>query len=597
MQTVWQRVACLAVAAIASILMPACGGGGESGGSDSAVAPLSCDDSMKTAFKPDAQTTVALVKAFKKGDQILLSGTATATTPSAANDICLVKLLIGPGHAGPAGAPSTTPGIGVELWLPTTANWNKRLHVLGGAGMAGGPQATLTSVANAPTAAPWVVAGVEGAVAATTDTGHPAGNSSFLMKPDGTINTVGWSEFSERGIHEMTVKAKALAQAYYGTAARYTYWHGGSTGGRQGLKQAQLYPDDFNGIIASAPAINWTKFTATQLWAQIVIQRELGGVPFTTGQWNNVSMAAISACDVVGGMHLGYLLDPSTCTYDPTTDAAVLCTASGGTNATANCLTSAQAHAANKIWYGPTTDGSTPSPSIDNGLRTTLSPKQIWFGWPRGGSIGATSVATGGIQYDMVALFLQDPTIAGSTFLNAKANGANGWKNLSYAQLADAIAQGYAMEAASFAHISTDNPDLSKFRDRGGKLITVVGTSDSTIPHAGVLNYYTRVAAQMGGIPAIQSFYKLYTIPGMGHFPANGTENPAANPPLYPEDANYRALTNWVENGIAPADRIDIRSSATAANPTVVTGPMCAYPKMPVYTSGDIRAAASYTCS
>ncbi|MGQ3136915.1 tannase/feruloyl esterase family alpha/beta hydrolase, partial [Phenylobacterium sp.] len=168
----------------------------------------------------------------------------------------LVKLLIGPGHAGPAGAPSTTPGIGVELWLPTTANWNKRLHVLGGAGMAGGPQATLTSVANAPTAAPWVVAGVEGAVAATTDTGHPAGNSSFLMKPDGTINTVGWSEFSERGIHEMTVKAKALAQAYYGTAARYTYWHGGSTGGRQGLKQAQLYPDDFNGIIASAPAIN-----------------------------------------------------------------------------------------------------------------------------------------------------------------------------------------------------------------------------------------------------------------------------------------------------------------------------------------------------
>ncbi|WP_382328258.1 tannase/feruloyl esterase family alpha/beta hydrolase [Hydrogenophaga sp. UC242_50] len=153
------------------------------------------------------------------------------------------------------------------------------------------------------------------------------------------------------------------------------------------------------------------------------------------------------------------------------------------------------------------------------------------------------------------------------------------------------------MEAASFAHISTDNPDLSKFRDRGGKLITVVGTSDSTIPHAGVLNYYTRVAAQMGGIPAIQSFYKLYTIPGMGHFPANGTENLAANPPLYPEDANYRALTNWVENGIAPADRIDIRSSATAANPTVVTGPMCAYPKMPVYTSGDIRAAASYTCS
>ncbi|MDB5874177.1 MAG: putative tannase/feruloyl esterase [Ramlibacter sp.] len=590
MKQQWQRVAGLAALLVASILVFACGGG-------SNTAPLlACDDSMKAAFKPDANTTVSLVKPFRKGEAVILSGTVTAATPTAASDICLVKLLVGPGHPGPSDAPSTTAGIGIELWLPSTASWNKRLHLLGGAGMAGGPQAGLTAVANAPTAVPWNVAGVEGAIAATTDTGHPQGNSNFLMNPDGTINTVGWNEFSERGIHEMTLKAKAMAQAYFGAAPRYTYWHGGSTGGRQGLKQAQLYPADFDGIISTSPAINWTKFTASQIWPQLVIQRDLAGVALTTGQWNGVSMAAINACDVVNGEHLGYLLDPSKCSYDATADLSVLCTAAGGTNATANCLTQVQANAVNKIWYGPTTDGSVPSPAVDNGLRTTLGAKQIWFGWARGSALPATSVATSGIQFDQVALFLQDSTIASTTFVNAKANGANGWKNLSYAQLADAIAKGYALEP-SFSNISTDNPDLTRFRDRGGKLITVVGTSDNLIPQNGVLNYYTRVAALMGGIPAVQAFYKLYTIPGMGHFPANGTVNATANPPLYPEDANYLALTNWVENGVAPPDKIDISSPVTPANLPAVTGAMCAYPKMPAFVGGDIKTAASYTCS
>ncbi|MGJ7501094.1 tannase/feruloyl esterase family alpha/beta hydrolase [Variovorax sp. ZT5P49] len=610
----WNRAWGPLAALAASFAMVACGGGGNSsgvagltaapasGGSgtppDTVTTPakLSCDDSMKTAFKPDANTSVLLVKLFKTGDQILLSGTATPATPVAANDICLVKLMVGPGHPGPADAPSTTSGIGIEVWLPSVANWNKRLHMLGGAGAAGGVQATLTSVAAAPTAAPWSVAGVEGAVAATTDTGHPAGNSNFLMNPDGTINTVGWNEFSERGIHEMTVKSKALALAYYGTPASYTYWHGGSTGGRQGMKQAQLYPEDFDGIIASSPAINWVRFTGSQVWPQLVIQRDLAGVPLTAGQWTSVSTAAINACDMVGGQHLGYLLDPSKCAYDPTTDAQVLCTSAGGTNATASCLTQVQAVAVNKMWYGPTTDGSVPSPSVDNGLGPTLGANQIWFGWPRGSNLTVTSVSTNGLHFDQLALFLQDPTRAGSSFVNATGNGANRWRDLSYPDLYNGINRGLALEPL-FSRISTDNPDLSKFRDRGGKIITVVGSSDQVIPHAGVINYYTRVATQMGGVAEVQKFYRLYTIPGMGHFPANGTANVAANPPLYPEDVNYQSLTDWVEKGIAPADKIVISSPVTSANPAAVTGAMCAYPKMPAYSSGDIKAAASYSCS
>ena len=123
------------------------GCGGDSGTSASAPqtpqALLTCDDSLKSAFKPDANTSVLLVKSFKKGDPLLLSGTATPATPAAQNDLCLVKLLVGPGNPGPAGAPSTSAGIGIEVWLPTPANWNHRLHVTGNAGWAGGDEASV----------------------------------------------------------------------------------------------------------------------------------------------------------------------------------------------------------------------------------------------------------------------------------------------------------------------------------------------------------------------------------------------------------------------------------------------------------------------
>ncbi len=548
---------------------------------------------MKTAFRPDANTRVLLVRAFKSGEALLLSGTATGSTPVAASDMCLVKLLVGPGHAGPADAPSTTQGIGIEVWLPSPSKWNRRIHLLGGAAMAGGPQTSLASFADAPTASPWRVAGEEGAVAATTDTGHPAGNSSFLMNPDGTINTVGWNEFAERGIHEMTVKAKALAAAYFGSAARYTYWHGGSTGGRQGLKQAQKYPEDFDGIIATSPAINWSRFTIGVLYPQLVVQRDLGGVPLTSGQSTAVSMAALDACDLVGGRHLGYLLDPSQCRYDPAKDKALLCTSDGGSNATADCLTTVQATAVNKMWYGPTADGSVPDPAIDNGLGTTLSPNQLWWGLPRGASLSLVAgQAPFFIASDMTALFLQDPSRAGPTFTNATGNGASRWKDLSYAQLPDVMASGRALQP-QFSDIDTDNPDLSRFRARGGKLITVVGSSDQLIPHAGVVDYYRRVAAQMGGLDAVQAFYKLYLIPGMGHFPTNGTGNAQANPPLYPEALNYQALTDWVEKGVAPPDQVVLNTPATAP---AASGLMCAYPRMPAYGSGSITDAASYSC-
>ena len=163
----------LRAAAAASVaLLAGCGGGGGGGGflpfvpapaPAPAPAALACDESLKTAFKPDANTTVTLVRQFKKGDDLNLDGTPSGNT--AANDLCLVKLNVGPGNPGPADAPSTSPGIGIEVWLPAKAAWNNRLHVLGGGGFVGDPAiSALDRLGGGGVDSPAQVAGTEGSV-------------------------------------------------------------------------------------------------------------------------------------------------------------------------------------------------------------------------------------------------------------------------------------------------------------------------------------------------------------------------------------------------------------------------------------------------
>lgn len=588
--------AVVACAMVGSLLV------GCSGNNSSEPSLLTCDDSMKTAFRPDAQTTVVAVRSFRQGDPLILSGTATGSTPVAAADVCMVKLNVGPGNPGPAGAPSTSPGIGIEVWLPAKAAWNHRVHALGGGGWAGGPHGTTTTIASTDAAS---VAGVEGAVSSTTDTGHDMAQfGSFLMNPDGTINQTLWTDFASRGIHEQAVKTKALATAYYGSAPRYSYWEGGSTGGRQGLNLAQNNPGDYDGIIALYPAINWTKFITSELYPQIVIQRDLGGTPMTTDQLDLVSNAAISACDVVGGQHLGYILDPSTCTYDPTLDANVLCVSSGGTNATAACVSTAQAQAINKMWYGMTQDGTAPAPASDNGWSQAASSSVFgsgshrWFGLVRGTALYspffaglANPVTEFPIASDMVTLELQNPTIGSPWFANATGTGQSLWKQLSYAQLSNAYDRGVALQS-QFGGINTDNPDLSAFRTRGGKILTWHGLNDELIVPQGTINYYNRVAAQMGGMSNVQSFFRLYLVPGVGHGTPNGTSNPAAVIPAVAPGQMYALLTAWVENGTAPG-QVTLQSPGAGAR----TMPICVYPQKITYVTGDPALAASYNCT
>lgn len=567
---------------------------------------LACDDGLKTAFRPDDQTSVLLVRQFDKGEPLILSGRGTADTPVAANDICLVKLNVGPGNSGPDDAPSTSPGIGIEVWLPLEANWNNRIHLLGGGGWAGGAHGSTTQLAlgsTYPISSAAEVAGVEGAVSASTDTGHafigrgpgnPAGgNGSFGVNPDGTINEALWRDFAERSLTETVLKTKALTRTFYGRDARYTYWDGFSTGGRQALKQAQANGIEFDGILAGAPAINWTRFVTGELYPQVVMQRDLDGVQLTAAQQRLVSVAAIQACDVVGGVHLGYIPDPAQCRYDPTQDKAVLCESAGGTGPANACVDARQAQAFNKIWYGQTPDGSVPSPAEDNGFAPTLSGDQQWYGLARGTELGVLLGASPfAIAADLVAMELGDTRISTPAFVNAGSDGQDGWKALSYAQLYQAAQNGLAWQDGVFAQVNTDNPDLSALRDHGGKLLMYHGLADTMIPAQGSTHYYERVLAQMGGVEAVQSFYRFYLVPGMSHAFENGTANPDATPPVPTHAELYQRLTDWVEKGVAP-ETFAVSAGADGATQSAL---LCLYPQKAVYAEGDPLSASSYAC-
>ena len=441
-------------------------------------------------------------------------------------------------------------------------------------------------------------------MSATTDTGHAftgrgktnaaGGNGSFGMNPDGTINDVLWHDFAERGIREMTAKTKALTRTFYGRDARYTYWDGFSTGGRQGLKQTQINPQDFDGVLVGAPAINWTRFITAELYPQIVMQRDLNGVQLTPEQIQLVSIAAVNACDVVGGVHLGYIPDPSQCRYDPTLDKSVLCEAAGGNGPAKGCVDARQAMAMNKIWYGQTPDGSVPSPADDNGFAPRLSGQQQWYGLTRGTYLGfLTGASPFTIASDLVAMELGDSRIATPDFVNATADGQDGWRELTYERLYEAAQKGLSYQGNVFSRINTDDPDLGAFRGRGGKLLMYHGLADILIPPQGSINYYERVIAQMGGLKEVQSFYRFYLAPGMSHAFMSGSANPDAVPPLPSHAELYRMLTAWVENGVAP----DTYVVSAERDGVARSRPLCLYPQMAIFTKGDPLSASSYTCA
>jgi feruloyl esterase len=217
--------------------------------------------------------------------------------------------------------PSSDSDIKVEFWLPTSG-WNQKLQAVGNGGWAG--VISYSALADA----------VKGGYAsASTDTGHVGGSGSFALgHPEKLI------DFSWRSEHEMTVKVKAVIQAFYGMAPKLSFWNGCSTGGRQGLKEAQMFPGDYDAIIAGAPANR----TAISLWiADAVLKDPASYIP--PAKYPMIHQAALDACDARDGLKDGLIDDPTKCNFDP---KVLLCKSGDGPS----CLTAPQVEAAKKIY-------------------------------------------------------------------------------------------------------------------------------------------------------------------------------------------------------------------------------------------------------
>src|SRR5881397_3253536 len=219
--------------------------------------------------------------------------------------------------------PTSDCDIKVEVWLPSSG-WNRKYQAVGNGGWAG--------VISYPAMAEAVTRGY---AASSTDTGHVGGSGSFALGHQEKL-----IDFGYRSEHEMTVKSKLLIKAFYGNAPQFSYWNGCSTGGRQGLKEAQMFPDDYDGIIAGAPANR----TAMPLWIASAALKDKDSY-ILTSKYPAIHEAALKSCDALDGVKDGLIEDPRQCKFDP---KVVLCKAEDNPS----CMTAPQVDAARKI-YSP----------------------------------------------------------------------------------------------------------------------------------------------------------------------------------------------------------------------------------------------------
>ena len=469
------------------------------------------------------------------------SGTVTPTPPqpdtgplTGLPSFCDVTLS----ETDPAGNP-----ISIVVWLPKS--WNGRFQGVGGAIYACGP----FYYEMAP-------AIQEGYAAAATDCGvSPADRetASWALK-DGQLNWPLIHDFTYAGIHDMTVVGKALARAYYPAPLRFSYFNGCSTGGREGLVEAQQYPADYNGIVSGAPAINWTQFIPADIWPQLVMN-ESGDflapckeVAFTD--------AAVRACASTGGV----ITNPSACHWHPS-KLVGLVTPCG-------VITQQDAAVMTKIWQGP----------VDS------RGKPLWYGLERGASLAglaATTTTNGGPDGQPFPI----PVSWLGTWL--LRNPSWNWHTLTYAQ----FDQLFQQSVSEFSNIfAANNPHLSAFKADRGKIIIWHGLSDQLIPPQGTVRYYQRVQQAMGGAHQTESFARLFLAPGAQHCASGAGPAPAG--PAEP----LASLVNWVEKGKAPSTILGAVTNP-AANVVTDSRPLCLYPLFARYRGqGSTTAASSYVC-
>lgn len=423
--------------------------------------------------------------------------------------------------------PSSDSDIKVEVWLPST-NWNGKFE-----GTANGAYAGAIGYAALADALR------RGYAAANTDTGHTGNSASFAIEhPEKTI------DFGYRAVHEMSVQAKAVVTAFYGSAPKLSYWNGCSTGGRQALQEAQKYPNDYDGIVAGAPANNTSRMTMMQLnVGQAIHKDEASYLP--PAKFKAIHEAVLAACDANDGVKDGVLENPMRCKFDP----QVLACKGAESDA---CLTAPQIAALRRI-YAPTINPRTK--------------EYIFPGLEPGGELG-WSMMLGPEPFSYADEFwkymvIKDPKWDYMT-LNFETD------------LPKAL-------AADHGIVDATDPNLAPFFSHG-KLIQYHGWGDPGIPPENSVNYYNQVKETLGAAKVKES-YRLFMVPGMAH--CRGGEGTDTFDML-------GALERWVEQGTAPER---ILASRVKDGKTERTRPLCAYPQEAIYNgSGSTDEAANFTC-
>ena len=394
-----------------------------------------------------------------------------------------------------------------------------------------------------------------GFVAVSTNTGHDR-----QAEPLGTFalnNRQKEIDYSFRAVHLTIQTARELVELYYGRPPNYTYWQGCSTGGRQGLMAAQRFPRDFDGIVVGAPVLN---FTDTQIWGAWNA-RALRETPISLRKMGLVATAVYELCDTIDGLRDGLLEDPRRCDFDPARD---LPRCRG--EATNDCFSQAEVDTLATIYGGVQSRGETLFPGLPLGSeaappsgRRRLSG---WNGWiiSEGGPSRQEVFAETFFRY--LAFEPDEPEF--------------NWREF------DFDADPHRMEFIRSILDATD-PDLTRFRDAGGRMLMYFGWADTALnPMMGV-NYYEDVLAVSG--PQTRDFYRLFMVPGMFHCGGG----------LGVSTADYLgALMEWVEQGTAP-DRI---SAARAIGGSIeMTRPLCPFPEVARYDgSGDPNSEDSFAC-
>jgi feruloyl esterase len=454
--------------------------------------------------------------------------------------------------------PTADSHIAFEVWLPAD-KWDGRFQGIGNGGFAGA--ILYSSLASALRS---------GQAAASSDTGHSAGGTDARWAEGHPEKVV---DFGWRAVHLTAVAGKALAKAFYGSAPRDNYFISCSNGGRQGLMEAQRFPGDYDGIIAGAPAYNWTGLFTDFIWNAQWLSKPGAMIPAAKAQL--IANAVLARCDKLDGLADGLLSDPRQCHFDP----AVLRCNAGETN---SCLTDPQIVALRAIYRGAhTPDG-----------------KQIYVGFLPGGE-----TAPGSPGWDAwifgAAAGASVQNAFGGNFYKYIVGAPTGWTPADFDFGRD-YARLLAKTAATF---NATDPDLSRFAARGGKLILFHGWSDAAIPAQGTVAYRDAVVQRLGAARA-KSFMRLFMVPGMHHCgggvgPSDfgqGGPTPENNDPTTSLTA---ALQAWVENGRAPEQVVarQVPAPGTPQPGTLRTGLICAYPRQArLIPGGEPMRAESYAC-